>query len=454
VTISFTHPLTGRRLRSDWMAVERERGISVSSAVMSFEHEGLAFNLLRHAGPPGFHPIGIQQGHLPHPDRGPPTLPSPARGGGSGRGPLHAAQRRQRGIEEQTRKLFEVCRLRGLPIITFVNKLDREGRDPFDLLDKIEQSLALDVTRLPGRSAWGATFSAPTICSPMRFCCPSAASTTGSPNRSAAAASTTRNCRGYCRKKRSPNCARRSRWRRGYAPVHLSDFARACHFIRELRALLPGRYQPPAARVTEGQLILVNQLRVFIRVSFFSAKVSYSRLRSNNSFSSRNFTSFIFCELKLAFNCRRFSITISPRANWIASIKMTSGCCSLRRDKTSPSNSPSPTKITPTHLLIVRPPRLAPSPLLWRLSSRSDARSHSPPKKLPTNLSAIPGSYQLRISPLHTRHLLNVAWLPGCKFVSGSKYTLSQFRNFAPNILPIPPIFAATFSNMLPSIFQ
>jgi peptide chain release factor 3 len=52
----------------------------------------------------------------------------------------------QGGIEEQTRKLFEVCRLRDVPIITFVNKLDRAGRDPFDLLDEIEQSLALDVT--------------------------------------------------------------------------------------------------------------------------------------------------------------------------------------------------------------------------------------------------------------------------------------------------------------------
>jgi peptide chain release factor 3 len=51
-----------------------------------------------------------------------------------------------RDIEEQTRKLFEVCRLRDVPIITFVNKLDREGRNPFDLLDEIEQSLALDVT--------------------------------------------------------------------------------------------------------------------------------------------------------------------------------------------------------------------------------------------------------------------------------------------------------------------
>ena len=51
-----------------------------------------------------------------------------------------------KGIEAQTRKLFEVCRLRDVPIITFVNKLDREGRDPFELLDEIEQTLQLEVT--------------------------------------------------------------------------------------------------------------------------------------------------------------------------------------------------------------------------------------------------------------------------------------------------------------------
>src|ERR1700738_1712150 len=65
-----------RRARLDWMAVERERGISVSSAVMSFVHEGLAFNLLDTPGHQDFSPLGFQRGHLPHPDRVPhPSLP-------------------------------------------------------------------------------------------------------------------------------------------------------------------------------------------------------------------------------------------------------------------------------------------------------------------------------------------------------------------------------------------
>src|SRR5436190_12700127 len=115
-----------RRARSDWMAIERERGISVSSAVMSFEHGGLAFNLLDTPGHQDFSEDTYR------------TLTAVD----SAVMVLDAA----RGIEEQTRKLFEVCRLRDVPIITFVNKLDREARDPFDLLDEIEQSLALDVT--------------------------------------------------------------------------------------------------------------------------------------------------------------------------------------------------------------------------------------------------------------------------------------------------------------------
>src|ERR1700740_3789945 len=106
-----------RRVRSDWMAVERERGISVSSAVMSFEHEGLAFNLLDTPDHQDFSEDTYR------------TLTAVD----SAVMVLDAAK----GIEEQTRKLFEVCRLRDVPIITFVNKLDREARDPFALLDEI-----------------------------------------------------------------------------------------------------------------------------------------------------------------------------------------------------------------------------------------------------------------------------------------------------------------------------
>src|ERR1700704_4122072 len=115
-----------RRVRSDWMAGERERGISVSSAGMSFEHGGLAFNLLDTPGHQDFSEDTYR------------TLTAVD----SAIMVLDAA----RGIEEQTRKLFEVCRLRDVPIVTFVNKLDREARDPFDLIDEIEQTLALDVT--------------------------------------------------------------------------------------------------------------------------------------------------------------------------------------------------------------------------------------------------------------------------------------------------------------------
>src|SRR5947209_6952569 len=115
-----------RRARSDWMAIERERGISVSSAVMTFEHDGLVFNLLDTPGHQDFSEDTYR------------TLTAVD----SAVMVLDAA----RGIEEQTKKLFEVCRLRDVPIVTFINKLDRESRDPFDLIDEIEQTLALDVT--------------------------------------------------------------------------------------------------------------------------------------------------------------------------------------------------------------------------------------------------------------------------------------------------------------------
>src|SRR5579859_6536749 len=115
-----------RRVRSDWMEVERERGISVSSAVMTFEHDGLTFNLLDTPGHQDFSEDTYR------------TLTAVD----SAVMVIDAAK----GIEAQTLKLFEVCRLRDVPIITFINKMDREARDPFELMSEIEQRLALDVT--------------------------------------------------------------------------------------------------------------------------------------------------------------------------------------------------------------------------------------------------------------------------------------------------------------------
>ena len=115
-----------RRAHSDWMKVERERGISVTSSVMTFDYAGRTFNLLDTPGHEDFSEDTYR------------TLTAVD----SAVMVIDAAK----GIEEQTRKLFEVCRLRDVPILTFINKMDREARDPFDLLDEIEQTLALDVT--------------------------------------------------------------------------------------------------------------------------------------------------------------------------------------------------------------------------------------------------------------------------------------------------------------------
>ncbi|MBY0429930.1 MAG: GTP-binding protein, partial [Rhodospirillales bacterium] len=117
-----------RRTRSDWMAIERERGISVSASVMTFDHEGLTFNLLDTPGHEDFSEDTYR------------TLTAVD----SAVMVLDAAK----GIETQTRKLFEVCRLRDMPIVTFVNKVDREGLDPFDLMHEIEHTLALEATPL------------------------------------------------------------------------------------------------------------------------------------------------------------------------------------------------------------------------------------------------------------------------------------------------------------------
>ncbi len=113
-----------RNTRSDWMKIERERGISVVTSVMTFEFDGLVFNLLDTPGHEDFSEDTYR------------TLTAVD----SAVMVIDAAK----GIESRTRKLFEVCRLRDIPIITFINKMDREGRDPFELLDEIEKTLALD----------------------------------------------------------------------------------------------------------------------------------------------------------------------------------------------------------------------------------------------------------------------------------------------------------------------
>jgi peptide chain release factor 3 len=128
-----------RRTRSDWMAIERERGISVSSTVMRFERDGIVFNLLDTPGHEDFSEDTYR------------TLTAVD----SAIMVIDAAK----GIESQTRKLFEVCRLRDIPIITFINKIDREGRHPFELLDQIQSELALDTAPVTWPVGMGTDFS-------------------------------------------------------------------------------------------------------------------------------------------------------------------------------------------------------------------------------------------------------------------------------------------------------
>ena len=125
-----------RRTRSDWMGIERDRGISVVTSVMTFEYADCVFNLLDTPGHEDFSEDTYR------------TLTAVD----SAVMVIDAAK----GIEARTRKLFEICRLRDIPIITFINKMDREARDPFELLDEVASSLALDtapVTWPVGRAA-------------------------------------------------------------------------------------------------------------------------------------------------------------------------------------------------------------------------------------------------------------------------------------------------------------
>ncbi len=114
-----------RRARSDWMKVEQERGISVASSVMTFDYQDITFNLLDTPGHEDFSEDTYR------------TLTAVD----SAIMVLDVAK----GIETQTLKLFEVCRMRNIPIITFINKMDREGQDPFKLMDEVADKLQLEV---------------------------------------------------------------------------------------------------------------------------------------------------------------------------------------------------------------------------------------------------------------------------------------------------------------------
>ena len=108
---------------SDWMEIEKERGISVTSSVMQFEYDDYCINILDTPG---------------HQDFSEDTYRT-----------LMAADSAvmvidgSKGVEAQTIKLFKVCVLRGIPIFTFINKMDREARDPFELMDDIENVLGI-----------------------------------------------------------------------------------------------------------------------------------------------------------------------------------------------------------------------------------------------------------------------------------------------------------------------
>jgi peptide chain release factor 3 len=113
----------GRHTASDWMEIEKQRGISVSSSVLQFDYKGRHLNLLDTPG---------------HNDFSEDTYRT-----------LSAADTAimlidcVKGVEPQTIKLFQVCRMRGIPIVTFINKMDRDGKDAFELLDEIERVLGI-----------------------------------------------------------------------------------------------------------------------------------------------------------------------------------------------------------------------------------------------------------------------------------------------------------------------
>src|SRR6187455_2750548 len=123
---------------SDFMEIERQRGISVATSVMTFEYSNILINLLDTPGHKDFAEDTYRT--LTAVDSVILVIDS------------------VKGVETQTEKLMEVCRMRNTPVIVFINKLDREGRDPFELLDEIEEKLNIRVRPLSWPISMGKTF--------------------------------------------------------------------------------------------------------------------------------------------------------------------------------------------------------------------------------------------------------------------------------------------------------
>jgi peptide chain release factor 3 len=132
-----------RHATSDWMAIEQERGISVTSSVMKFNYRDYEINLLDTPGHQDFSEDTYRV--LTAVDSAVMVIDS------------------VKGVETQTRKLMEVCRMRNTPILTFINKLDREGLPPLDILDDIEETLQIECAPLTWPIGIGKRFRGHTI---------------------------------------------------------------------------------------------------------------------------------------------------------------------------------------------------------------------------------------------------------------------------------------------------
>ena len=188
----------GRNTVSDFMKMERERGISVSASAMSFEYADYWLNLVDTPGHADFSEDTYRT--LTAVDAAVMVIDG------------------AKGVESQTRKLFEVCRLRDMPILTFCNKMDRESRDPFEIVDEIQEMLALDVAPASWPIGMGRDFlgAYDMVNDRLELMDRAERNVKGGPSRSAGW--TTRSSPNTSPPRSWRSCASRWRWRRNSSP--------------------------------------------------------------------------------------------------------------------------------------------------------------------------------------------------------------------------------------------